>query len=575
MTLELAARPTARMFDVETLVGMAWSGQIRVPHFQRDFRWQRRDVVRLLESIVRGYPVGSLLLWRRQAPADKLRLGAVTVEAPATNEALWVVDGQQRITSLANALHEQGMEDERFAIAYDLDSGQFVPLPQVEDPLVVPLPVIFDLQKVLAWFARNADAAGHVERAHAITKTLRQFDIPAYEVVQENEEVLKDIFDRMNNYGKRLSRAEIFSALFAGDESARDDRLTLGRIAEGIDQSLGFGAIDQDTVLKAVLGRRGPDVLREIRNEFGDDDSSGRAPHTGRAIIEFPDEDRDTAYRLGGEALRRAVTFVQDEAGVPHVSLVPYRHLLVVLARVFAHFPEPGDQHRRLLRRWFWRAAVTGPEIFKGSTTGAIRTLCFAVKPDRLTDSVENLLALVDRPGSPLPNLARFRSNEAGTKIILCSWWAARPRSLRTGDPLDHASLAEALLDRPTAYDAVRYVVPRLAVPEAHRMWAANRVLLPDPEADGGAVGSTLTSRPLDLEEDVWRATLGSHLLDDQLISMLAADDVVGFVTTRQELLQRTLVDFLRRMCEREFEDTPPLAELVEVDLDEDGDDDA
>lgn len=572
MATELATRPTAKMYDVETLVNMAWDGKIRVPHFQRDFRWLRRDVIRLLESIVRGYPVGSLLLWRRPATEAMLQLGALPVRAPATNEALWVVDGQQRITSLANALHEKGAKDDRFKLAYDLQAEQFVPPPDAEDPLVVPLPVIFDLQKVLSWFAKYPEVADHSEAAYAITKTLRQFQIPAYEVVQEDEDVLKDIFDRMNNYGKRLSRAEIFSALFAGDETARDSRLTFGRIAEGIDDDLGFGIIDQDTVLKAVLGRRGPDVLREIRNEFSEDDTSSRAPHAGRAIIEFPDEDRDTAHRLGGEALRRAVTFLQETAGVPHVTMLPYRHLLVVLARLFAHFSAPGAQHRKLLRRWFWRAAVTGPEIFKGSTTGAIRTLCFAVRPGSLTGSIDALLGLVHRPSSPPPNLRRFRSNEAGTKIVLCSWWAERPRSLRTGEPLDHASLAETLLDRPTAFDAVRYVVPRAAVSEEHRMWAANRVLLPDPEADGGAVGGNLMSRPLDLDEGTWQATLRSHLVDDQTVRLLLADDVTGFVTARQELLRGRLMDYLRRMCEWDFEDTPPLAELVQDDLDEDGD---
>jgi len=572
MATELATRPTAKMYDVETLVNMAWDGKVRVPHFQRDFRWLRRDVIRLLESIVRGYPIGSLLLWRRPAVEETLQLGALPVKAPATNEALWVVDGQQRITSLANALHAEGVNDDRFNLAYDLQNEQFVSRPDAEDPLVVPLPVIFDLQKVLSWFAKYPEVTGYSDRAYAITKTLRQFQVPAYEVVQEDEDVLKDIFDRMNNYGKRLSRAEIFSALFAGEESARDTRLTFGRIADGIDQDLGFGIIDQDTVLKAVLGRRGPDVLREIRNEFGDDDASSRAPHTGRAIIEFPDEDRDTAHHLGGEALRRAVVFLQETADVPHVTLLPYRHLLVVLARLFAHFPEPGEQHRRLLRRWFWRAAVTGPEVFKGSTTGAIRTLCFAVRPDSLTGSIDALLGLVRRPSSPPPDLRRFRSNEAGTKIILCSWWAEGPRSLRTGELLDHASLAETLLDRPTAFDAVRYVVPRAAVAENHRMWAANRVLLPDPEADGGAVGGALTSRPTDLDDGTWQTALRSHLFDDQAVSMLVADDVTGFVVARQELLRERLRGFLQRMCEWDFEDTPPLAELVQDDLDEDGD---
>ncbi|HET9895212.1 MAG TPA: DUF262 domain-containing protein [Streptosporangiaceae bacterium] len=102
MTGGLDTRPTATTLDVEQLARWAWEGRIRVPHFQRPLRWQRDDVIKLFDSIVRGYPVGSLLLWRRQAPSEKLQLGALRVRARQMSDALWVVDGQQRIMSLAN-----------------------------------------------------------------------------------------------------------------------------------------------------------------------------------------------------------------------------------------------------------------------------------------------------------------------------------------------------------------------------------------------------------------------------------------------------------------------------------------
>ncbi|MGH8907619.1 MAG: DUF262 domain-containing protein [Egibacteraceae bacterium] len=108
MSTGLDMRVSATTYDLEDLVTEAWAGRIRVPHFQRDFRWTRRDVIRLFDSIVKGYPIGSLLLWVRPAEAQRIRLGALEIDAPRMEQALWVVDGQQRITSLANALHEGG-----------------------------------------------------------------------------------------------------------------------------------------------------------------------------------------------------------------------------------------------------------------------------------------------------------------------------------------------------------------------------------------------------------------------------------------------------------------------------------
>jgi hypothetical protein len=573
MASELAGRPNATTYDVERLVAMAWSGNIRVPRFQRGFRWQRRDVIRLLQSIFRGYPIGSLLLWRTPAPAGKLHLGSLQINAEQNDRALWVVDGQQRITSLANVLHPDGWRSDPFRIGYDLRKSDFVSTSAnaAESPLVVPLPVLFNLRKVLAWFSSYPELAEYAEPANEITTRLRQYQVPAYEVEHGDEKVLRDIFDRMNNYGKRLSRAEVFSALFPGD-GATQQSPSFGLIASNIDDDLAFGQIDPDTVLKAVLARRGPNVLREIRNEFTPAKGDIRRSPTSREVVEFPDEDRDTAYALGEQSLRRAVRFLQDTVGVPHVTMLPYRHLLVVLTRLFTHHPEPDAAYIRLLRRWFWRAAMVGPEVFKGSTTGALRTLCYAVRRDDLDGSIRELVRLVDHPTRPLPELTRFRGNEAGTKILLCAWWSACPRSMDDGEPLSQSNLAEVLFDRSTAADAVRYVVPRLRVPKDHRFWAANRVLLPDPTADRFAVEGSLLAPPLGAAEDGWSAVLQSHLLDEQQVGLLRAGRIGDFLVARQKHLHIHLVTFLRRMCEWDFEDTPPLAELVVEDLDE-GDD--
>ena len=109
-----------RTFQLEDLVRDVLSGYIRIPDFQRKFHWRWEDVNRLMDSIVRGYPIGSLLLWERPAPEDTLKIGALEIEAPSLDEALWVIDGQQRLISLANVLKDSDSKDPRFAIAYDL-----------------------------------------------------------------------------------------------------------------------------------------------------------------------------------------------------------------------------------------------------------------------------------------------------------------------------------------------------------------------------------------------------------------------------------------------------------------------
>ena len=51
--------PTATTYTIEDLLRYVQSGRVRIPNFQRVFRWQATDVARLLESIYLGYPIGS------------------------------------------------------------------------------------------------------------------------------------------------------------------------------------------------------------------------------------------------------------------------------------------------------------------------------------------------------------------------------------------------------------------------------------------------------------------------------------------------------------------------------------
>lgn len=562
MSAGLDTRPNAITFDLEDLVEKAWRGQIRIPHFQRPFRWGREDIRRLFDSVLRGYPIGSVLLWLRPAPEQELILGDLRISASKMERAWWVVDGQQRITSLANALAPEAAKDPKFSLGYDLEGEQFVALRSGSDR-TVPLPVLFDLEKLIQWFDERPDVKPHLRAASAVAKAIRQFKVPAYQVEQEDVEVLQDIFDRLNNYGKRLSKAEIFTALNAGAEDDANDRLTIQLIAENINVERAYGVLDGDTVLKAILARRNPDVLRDIRNEFD-----------GRIKIEFPNEDRDTAYQLTQQALLTAVEFLQEQAAVPHVGLLPFRNLLVVLARFFAHHPDPGEHNLRLLRRWFWRAAVIGPEGFTGGTTGAIRALCAAVRPGDLTGSIQAMLRLVSGGRRILPDVRNFRTNQSRTKILLCVMWADEPRSPETLEVFDRAALAEALPDQSTAADVVRQIISRRDVLVELRQYAANRVLMPNLTAVDSEVAPLLLTRPEDVADNQWSAMLRSHAITEQMVQQLRTNRHADFLLARNEELQSRLENFLSRMCEWDFEDTPALSEL---DLDEDsgeGDDD-
>lgn len=96
-------------FNYSDLIDQIDKGNIHIPEFQREFVWTKKDILNLLDSIYKGYPVGSLILW---VTDDDFSYS----EAIADNEdsslpyTYFVIDGQQRMKSLYYAAKKRELE---------------------------------------------------------------------------------------------------------------------------------------------------------------------------------------------------------------------------------------------------------------------------------------------------------------------------------------------------------------------------------------------------------------------------------------------------------------------------------
>ena len=87
------ARYTNLLSDIE-------KGEIKIPQFQRNFVWSIQLSAALLDSVIKGYPIGTFIFW---ATKDRLRsvrdLGGIKLPEPGEGEVVsFVLDGQQRLT---------------------------------------------------------------------------------------------------------------------------------------------------------------------------------------------------------------------------------------------------------------------------------------------------------------------------------------------------------------------------------------------------------------------------------------------------------------------------------------------
>ena len=265
-----------------------------------------------------------------------------------------------------------------------------------------------------------------LDRCDDVIQAIRDYTLPAYVVTGDDEHAVREMFDRLNNSGRRLTQAEIFDALHTVTDQMEPSNLAA--LAAAV-KGFGFGEIPDRVLMRSVLAIRQGRVDRDFRREFRDD------------------TDRQEAFKKTEHALGVVVDFLRDEVGIPHVRVLPYMLFVPVLTRFVALFGPPEGRAAELLRRWVWRGSAVG--VAPQGNTAALRRNCLAVENDPVR-SADRLLRLLPTEAWQ-PDPTAFRPNQAQAKLNLLTLLANRPRVLaappgsedRVGMPIDPVWLLE------------------------------------------------------------------------------------------------------------------------------------
>lgn len=499
-------------------------GKLRIPDFQRPLRWRSAHVLDFFDSVYRGFPVGVLILSKRSAEPRLLHFGPLRVDAPAVPDAIFVVDGQQRINALAGALlhPDKRPRGDIHAVWFDLQEERFVRLRSAEPPPHwIPLNVVSAPVLLLDWLHEwpfGKQRRDLVERAIALSKAIREYQIPAYVVEEASKDVLRLIFKRANTSGVPMKESEVFEALFDGTE-LRPLESACARLQE----QTGFGVMAPDVFLrchKAVEGR-------DPRHTF-------TGPERDAADV------RAAAVEDTETALRRAIAFLADDAGIIHLQLLPYQLPLILLARFFHLHPSPHSRTRTLLVRWIWRGALAGIHADSGHPT--VNQLQSKIDRDEFA-SVERLLFTVPKQAASPDASTVWSGHSAATRLCAVAMIHMDPRNVDTGEVYTLQEV-QRLLDRRDLAKIFRDV-------DSHApSTVARRLLLP---------GSRQLARLPHAPDEVLR----SHGLDRDAANALQRGDIAGFVERRQRELDRWFQRFFSERSAPGETDRLPIAELV------------
>ncbi|GLJ62466.1 DUF262 domain-containing protein [Microbacterium sp. JZ70] len=193
---------------------------LRIPRFQRHFVWDESDVLELLESIKRGYPIGSVLTWKVES-ADGYFSGFRTEAFPEADERVTsfevILDGAQRLSSLYGCLRHPDASP-KYKIYYDADSDEFVHADSVRslEAWHVPMSALFDSRsflKVQGDIAALENGEALLPRALDLYATFQDYQVPIIALSNARLEDVVEVFRRVNSSGTPLSSVDFVRAL--------------------------------------------------------------------------------------------------------------------------------------------------------------------------------------------------------------------------------------------------------------------------------------------------------------------------------------------------------------------------
>lgn len=219
-------KPMVQSENIRRLVEKAAIGDLDIPEFQREFVWTKDQVKDLLDSLIRGYPIGSLLIW----DLSEYMSGRYVHE---WRRKEWIVDGQQRIVSLClilsrkpywmntdewnNLLNKYKIKINVLTLEVALEYPGLKKDPRWIYPQnILTLRSEEDLEKIASELSSKIDNRLFTRIYSNIKRIweIQDIEIPIIKVNAPLEDIAT-IFERINNAGTRTKLADVTLAYIA------------------------------------------------------------------------------------------------------------------------------------------------------------------------------------------------------------------------------------------------------------------------------------------------------------------------------------------------------------------------
>lgn len=391
----------AKKFNLGDMMRKIKDGELQLPDFQRSWIWDDDRIISLLESVIRGFPINSIMLLECDAGNVKFSYRPIELltAADAQPQQL-ILDGQQRLTSLYGALYSvepvKIFKGKKTECLYYVDMAKAISAANgadVEDWIISVPPSrklkakgvnwdlsapekefaagMFPLNKIFSgsrqWLRayekfHNDDVAGDFTDAFAeqVIDKVCAYEIIAVVLAKGTPlEAICNIFERVNKQGSPLDVFDLLTAVFAAKTDSDGKPIELRKDWDAVQTDF------KDSNIAALAEVDCSDFITALAllvsyEHFRAGKITQVSCKGGDILkLDYGDYLNFKGDIIGGFA--EAGKFLEAE-GITTTKYLPYRSQLVPMAAIFAELKLSGKDNvasRNKIRQWYWCAVFS------------------------------------------------------------------------------------------------------------------------------------------------------------------------------------------------------------------------
>lgn len=391
---------------VEDLLRAVELGKIGLPDLQRPFVWPDSKVRNLLDSMLKGYPIGYIMLWSSPDEYDNAKQIGGNEKTYKEPDDL-VIDGQQRLTALLAALHGTKVRDKNYQertirISFNPLTREFAVWTQAYErntEWISSVSSVFEadwdhsVSKFRKAFIRQANEGRERNGRPALTDeeedlieenlndllNLGIYTLPTLKINSKaDEEDVAEIFVRVNSGGTKLTEKnfiETLLAVFDNEVHARIDRFCAeSRVPKDGTAYNQIIEVDPSHLIRIAVGVG----FRRARLKYAYMLLRGKDLKTGATSAKTREENLgkfkaalDLALNLNNW---HAFLNLFGKAGylkgsiVASTNAVVFSYVLYLIGKY--DYKVPAFELNKIITKWIFMATITG--FYTGSTESEV-----------------------------------------------------------------------------------------------------------------------------------------------------------------------------------------------------------